>query len=275
LFKFSLDRFSVVCFGFETVLKKSSVEFLWVTKKRMSQTTIDNASFRDPDSAVIYDGGRVFRGLRGGALEALRSLEKSGLLDNVCSSGRVISTRFLVENEPSYASLMKTFPGFAGFVEHPFLPFVSYPPEWTMSMLCDAALLHLDLQMELIEKGFSLKDASAYNVQFDGSRAVFIDAGSFEVGAGAVWPAYGQFCRMFLFPLLLWRYRHMEPKGLFLSHMDGVPLRTTAEILGVRALYPSCFLDVTLPARLEKRANANAARPERRGICSAGRAFAF
>ena len=47
-----------------------------------------------------------------------------------------------------------------------------------------------------------LKDASAFNVQFESSRALFIDTLSFErYVEGEPWVAYDRFCRQFLAPL--------------------------------------------------------------------------
>ena len=60
------------------------------------------------------------------------------------------------------------------------LPFISYPYEWSFGQLKAAALLTLAIQKAALEKGMSLKDASAYNIQFDGVKPVFIDTLSFE-----------------------------------------------------------------------------------------------
>ena len=57
---------------------------------------------------------------------------------------------------------------------------MSYPYEWTFGMLQDAALLHLELMRDALAEGFILKDASPYNVQWQGARPVFIDVPSFE-----------------------------------------------------------------------------------------------
>ena len=49
----------------------------------------------------------------------------------------------------------------------------------------------------------SLKDASAYNVQFLRGRPVLIDTLSFEPLRPGPWVAYRQFCQHFYAPLLL------------------------------------------------------------------------
>ena len=60
------------------------------------------------------------------------------------------------------------------------LDFISYPYEWSFSQLKDAALLTLELQSRALDAGMRLKDASAYNIQFDAGRPVLIDSLSFE-----------------------------------------------------------------------------------------------
>ena len=46
-------------------------------------------------------------------------------------------------------------------------------------MLRDAAVLQLDLLLAALDEGMSLKDASAYNIQWKGSAPVFVDIASF------------------------------------------------------------------------------------------------
>lgn len=52
---------------------------------------------------------------------------------------------------------------------------ISYPHEWSASMLKEAALFHLHLLITLDEYGLTLKDALPNNILFDGSQPVFID----------------------------------------------------------------------------------------------------
>lgn len=78
------------------------------------------------------------------------------------------------------------------------LPLVSYPSEWPFSMLRSAAVLHLEVLERCLRQGFVLKDGSAFNVQFRGTRPVFIDLASIaRHEEGAAWQGYAQFCRHF------------------------------------------------------------------------------
>jgi hypothetical protein len=72
------------------------------------------------------------------------------------------------------------------------IPFISYPYEWAFSALKAAALATLDIQARALEFGMSLKDASAFNIQFRGAKAIHIDTLSFEkYREGEPWVAYG------------------------------------------------------------------------------------
>lgn len=212
----------------------------------------DKGSLRDPDGAVIHWRNKIFRGLSAEAHRFLVVMRDAGVLSELEQKKLIVPTRF----DPDAAereALAKAFPMFAAFVEHDRVPVLSYPCEWTFSMLCDAALLHLDIQLSLLPRGFSLKDASAYNVQFTGARPVFIDLSSIERAASSVWPAYGQFCRMFLFPLMLAMRGGFDTKGMFLTRMDGLPLAETMRAIGwLGALAPGNFPDIFLPSLLER-----------------------
>jgi hypothetical protein len=84
------------------------------------------------------------------------------------------------------------------------LEFVSYPYEWSFSQLKDAALLTLRAQSAAMDAGMTLRDATAYNVQFQRGRPVLIDSLSFEQAEpDRPWIAYRQFCEHFLAPLAL------------------------------------------------------------------------
>ncbi len=74
-------------------------------------------------------------------------------------------------------------------------------------MLKEAALLTLDITELAARSGFTIVDAPADNVTFQGTEAVFIDLGSFRPGEMEQWSAYGQFCDNFLAPLMLEAYR--------------------------------------------------------------------
>lgn len=214
-------------------------------------------SLRDPDGQLILFEDRIFRGLSSGSFSVLSHLTSQGVLQELQEKNLTIKSDINPNDAAIMTQLKKHIPQFPHFIEHEKLNYVTYPCEWTFSMLCDAALLHLKIQEQLLEKGFSLKDASAYNVLFRHGREIFIDIGSFEIATSPVWPAYGQFCRMFLFPLILSTHRRVDTKSYFLSHMDGISLSETAQILGFFGrLRPSFWIDILFPYLFEKRSSS-------------------
>ncbi len=130
--------------------------------------------------------------------------------------------------------------------------FVAHPYEWCFSQLKEAALLTLELQSRALDSGMRLKDASAYNVQFDGGRPILIDSLSFEVAeATEPWPAYRQFCEHFLAPLALIAHRDVRCGLMLRDHIDGIPLD-----LAVRLLPGRTRLNLGLASHLHLHAGA-------------------
>lgn len=216
----------------------------------------DPGSFRDPASHIVLDGDRVIRLLDERGLKAWEALSGTSFFRQATADGRLIDAAAL-DSAPT---------GSAGALEHPRIPFISYPYEWTFSMLKDAALLQLDLLGEALTEGLTIKDATPYNIQFVSGRPVFIDIGSFEAySPGEAWIGYRQFTRQFLFPLLL-RARLGIP---FQPWLRGDPEGPTAaemrSLMGFwQRLEPSILLHVSLQARMEQRMSGTAVRDQLR-----------
>lgn len=117
------------------------------------------------------------------------------------------------------------------------VPFVGLPTEWCDLQLFRAAELTLRLQREAVEAGHDLKDASAWNVIFDGGRPMFCDLLSFDPLTHKRWWAAGQFARHFILPLLLSSRRGLPAHKSFQAWRDGVPHEVARRMLG-----PSRFL---------------------------------
>lgn len=117
-------------------------------------------------------------------------------------------------------------------IESPRLPLVTHPSEWTDSQFLAAGRLTLQLQQEAVAAGYDLKDASAWNIVFDGCRPLFCDLLSFEPLASRRWWAAGQFARHFVLPLVLARQRGLHAAQAFRVWRDGVPPETARSLLG-------------------------------------------
>jgi ribosomal protein L11 methylase PrmA len=184
-------------------------------------------SFRDPSGFLFWRDGTLYRQVNPFYREDYDRLMESGLYDTLVGDGLLVPHEE-VDVEPAE-------PGAYRVIQPEPIRFVSYPYEWCFSQLKDAALLTLRLQKEALEKDLSLKDASAYNVQFQGGQPVFIDTFSFEeYQEGKPWIAYGQFCQHFLAPLALMSYTDVRLGRLFRTHLDGVPLDLASTLLPAR-----------------------------------------
>ncbi len=149
----------------------------------------------------------------------------SGLYENLTQSGDLIAH---AEADVPPAEIQNAWK----VIRPDRIPYISYPYEWCFSQLKAAALLTVKIQKTALGFGMTLKDASAYNVQFYGGRPVFIDTLSFaKYTAGEPWAAYAQFCRHFLAPLLVMRYRDIRLGALLAAHIDGIPLDLASALL--------------------------------------------
>ncbi len=214
-------------------------------------------SFRDPSGYVFQHGERIFRALDAGAADLLRTLDAQGHLVRWAREGLVVGTRF-VEESALLAELTAAHPGFAAFVEHDRIAPITYPCEWSVSMLADAGRLTLKLQRELLDLGLSLKDATAYNIQFVRGKPIFIDLTSIEKPARLdLWYALGQFNRMFLYPLLLVKYAGWDLRSYFLPSLDGRSTLQVGQAFSWRRRWsPGLVFDIGLPFALERRVKA-------------------
>ncbi|WP_291322893.1 hypothetical protein [Desulfonatronospira sp.] len=132
--------------------------------------------------------------------------------------------------------------------------FISYPYEWSFSQLKDAALLTLDIQLTALEHGMTLKDASAYNIQFEHGLPIMIDTLSFEsYQEGQAWVAYRQFCQHFLAPLALMAKKDVRLGRLLTNYIDGIPLDLACILLPCSTRFsPGLALHLHIHARTQR-----------------------
>jgi hypothetical protein len=123
----------------------------------------------------------------------------------------------------------------------PKIPFVSSPEEWCDAQLLDAARLTLDLLELANAEAADLKDASAWNVIFDGCKPVFCDLTSLEPIQSHAWWAAGQFVRHFIGPLWLARATGLQSRDVFRMNRDGAMPELLRETLGWRRFLCRCW----------------------------------
>ncbi len=192
----------------------------------MTHAIQDTGSFRDPLSRVFVSDDVILRGFTALGKADLDAVWSKKSIQDALESGKLISCEMV---NPTDVGLGQPW---VAAMKHPKIPVVSYPYEWTFSMLKEAALLQLDLTRTALADGVGVKDATPYNVQFIGSRPQFIDAGSFEVRKGSdPWYGYRQFCELFLYPLMLQSYLGVQYQPFLRGSVNGVSPDTMRKLL--------------------------------------------
>jgi ribosomal protein L11 methylase PrmA len=212
---------------------------------------IHSASFRDPSGFIFRQGGDLLRQVNRVYQPPYDALMASGLYEYLTGKGRLIPHR-----ETEAAPLL---PETAYKVIQPEpIPFISYPYEWCFSQLKDAALLTLRIAKAAVRYGMTLKDASAYNIQFRESNPILIDTLSFDTySEGEPWIAYRQFCQHFLAPLALMAHADVRLSQLMRVYIDGIPLPLAAKLLPLSTRFnPGLMLHLHAHAGLQKKTPA-------------------
>lgn len=89
-----------------------------------------------------------------------------------------------------------------------------------------------------LKYGMSLKDSSAYNIQFKNGHPILIDTLSFEKYVeGRPWVAYRQFCQHFLAPLALMSMTDIRLNQLLRIYIDGCPLDLASRLLPFKSRF--------------------------------------
>jgi hypothetical protein len=207
-------------------------------------------SFRDREGRVLLRDGVVLRVLSQSAMEDWQSLSSTQLFTRAVSEGKIIPTRLADVSDEELAALSERW---VGALEHERIPFISYPYEWSFSMLKQAALLHLELLLAALDDDLILKDSSAYNIQWRGSSPVHIDIPSFtRLQPGEAWVGYLQFCQLFLYPLMLTAYKNLPFQPWLRGAIDGINPIECRRIMSLRDhLRPGVLTHVFLQSQLQ------------------------
>jgi hypothetical protein len=218
-------------------------------KKVKNQMISENiqSSFRDPSGFLFKRGGNIYRQVNTDYKENYVHLINSGLYKALVGAELLIPHEELdteAARHDKFYKIIKPVP----------IPFISYPYEWSFSQLKDAALITLEIQKKSLNFAMSLKDCSAYNIQFKNGKPIFIDTLSFErYREGQPWVAYRQFCQHFLAPLALMSYRDVRLSQLLRLYIDGIPLDLASSLLPYRTRFIfSLFIHVHLHAKSQR-----------------------
>ncbi|MFH1479555.1 MAG: SAM-dependent methyltransferase [Candidatus Omnitrophota bacterium] len=182
-------------------------------------------SFRDPSGFLFLEDNILYRQVNGSYKEDYDYLMSSGLYKALTDAGLLIPHE---EADRKHIGSDKAYK----VIRPEKIPFISYPYEWCFSQLKEAALATLKIQKISLQFGMSLKDCSAYNMQFIENKPVLIDTLSFEKYRDKEpWAPYRQFCQHFLAPLALMSYKDVRLNQLLRIYIDGVPLDLASSLL--------------------------------------------
>lgn len=205
----------------------------------------DGGSYRDRAGRVFRRDGEIYRGVRADALDTWRAVAAKPFYRDLEREGKVVATS---------EAARELAPEWDGVLHHERVPVVSYLYEWPFGMLRRAALLHLEILDRALSDGVTLRDATPFNVQWVGTRPVFIDVLSFApLAEGALWTGYRQFCEQFLYPLLIEAYKGIPFQPWLRGHIDGIDAEAASRLLmPSKVLRPGVLKHVYLHAALQR-----------------------
>lgn len=211
----------------------------------MANRTTHSSSFRDPSGYIFTEQGAIKRVINPIYFKQYQALKDSGVFNTLFKS------ELLIPHEEVSVSQE------AIIIQPENIPFITYPYEWSFNQYKEAALLTLKLQKFSLEKGFSLKDASAFNITFHKGKAIFIDTLSFDFyEENTPWRAYKQFITHFFGPLLLAHFHGSETLKLLSNFIDGIPVKTVASMLPFKTkLNPFLYSNIHMLAKFEAKHN--------------------
>lgn len=211
----------------------------------MSEKVQHTSSFRDPSGHIFLEDGVVKRSVNPIYFKQYVALRDSGFYQKLIDQGWLVPH---VESEVNDNEIT---------LKPNQIPFITYPYEWSFSQYKEAALLTLKIQKFSLDHGFSLKDASAFNITFYQGKPIFIDTLSFDFySEGSPWHAYKQFITHFLGPLVLAKYCGSKSLLLMEKFMDGIPLDMLVKMLPFKTkLNPFLYSNIHMLAKYEAKYN--------------------
>lgn len=212
-----------------------------------SETSKHKSSFRDPSGFIFTHNGEIYRQINSSYQTEYDAYISSGLHEKLVAKDLLIAHQSVSDLSLGGSTAYR-------IIKPDCIPFITYPYEWCFSQLKDAALLTLKIQKMALKHGFTLKDASAFNVQFRNGKPIFIDTLSFERYQAGPWVAYKQFCQHFLAPLLLAKYCDRRLTKLSEVFIDGVPLDLASRLLPIKTWFSfSTLTNIHIHARMQNK----------------------
>lgn len=201
------------------------------------------SSFRDPSGNIFMRDGVVYRNISPLYFSQYKSLTESGFYNKLFDTGLLVKH---IETEADEHHIQ---------IKPDNIPFFSYPYEWSFTQYKHAALHTLKLQKYCLQNGYTLKDATAFNITFHKGKPVFVDSLSFdEYKEGEPWRAYKQFLMHFMAPLVLAKYHGNDMLKLLLQYIDGIPLQKAVKMLPFMARFnTTVYTNLYLTAKYDSK----------------------
>ena len=206
--------------------------------------TREPSSFRDPDGYVSRDGDRILRNLTTRGASTWQQAFDAGLVPSLIKSSELIGHQAIEQQADGL------------ILESNLVPVVTYPYEWSFTMLKEAALLTLSMAEQCFQSGFHLKDATAFNVAFN-PKPIFIDIGSIGAGYPGYWPAHDQFIENFVIPLAVEAHLGIAFQPFLKAYPEGVPVAIADRLFrGRNALRKGILMNIKMRSKLQGSASS-------------------
>jgi hypothetical protein len=190
---------------------------------------------RDPVGSTYIIGQKVYRDIHSEFKDYFLSLLKEPKINQLLGKS-LVDARVVNKSADSLT------------LEHPLISPPNYAYEWPLPMLKDAALLTIDLNLTLLDKETVLKDATPWNILFHNTSPLWVDFTSImPQEIDLLWVAYDQFCRTFLFPLLIgYFYSGRVSRALLLESQNGISPQEISKFLPGSAKFKFGWLNSRL-----------------------------
>ncbi len=181
-----------------------------------SEVEFSSLSSVDDVGRIFFWQGRVLRAINDHAVERVKSIFSSGMLDELVHEN-IFPKSWITD----YA-----MDGYGLIIEHERIHPITYPYEWSFSMFKDVAITVLRVNAIARKYGYQIKDCHGYNVVYDCTQPKYADFGSFvrtEIGCTG-WLGYKEFLRYFYGPLFIWSSgNYYIARGTLLNESEIMP----------------------------------------------------
>ncbi|MBK22834.1 MAG: hypothetical protein CME70_02420 [Halobacteriovorax sp.] len=178
----------------------------------------DEGSFKDPSGRVFYLDGEVYRSADSETIKTLKEFFVSNSFEKIKSY--LIETKFVSNPE-----------GDGEVLWHKKVSHFSYCYEWTPEQLKDAALATIEIQLALLEDGYTLKDATPFNICFISGQPKFIDLPSIcKMEEGSAWSAFTEYLENFVYPLMAFEYLKIPVNKFTMSEMGKINMEEASAL---------------------------------------------